>query len=427
VLELIGVVLLATSVATVAVVSKRFLLPNEIRSPAPAHFELPPMESYNRLFTLLSAGWIGSHTWQVIETVAPLYIVAELCYSDETGRKCDLLVTFDVVETANSTTTVRWSGKFLRTCDRQIAGKMEKLLDSWIQTCLIASLEVPPSAMHSRLLDPVEIDASMRAPESRGAKALTDVIVPVKELIAKNIPIPPTRSPDAMHFDIALADAYKRVHEVLMRPESYGYKWSIKDSVADAYIVAQLNFKDKRNLVPSKCTVNLDFKETSTDSISIVWSCEFTKWNDDASIDRVIDAINVWLNTALLPSKEQSSFALYIPPSLEIPILSTLKSGYPKEFAYRKLLPKLSGTNGPNTSWKIIECHQSSNISARVEHRSLKEPETKCVADVCLDFMEHPGGCEIKVVYQFTPDSDLYIFESFQRLTDEWMQLVLKR
>ena len=372
VMELIGVVLIAISVATVAVMSKQFLFPSDIHRFAPAHFELPVTDSYNRLFGLLNAGQLGSHIWQVIETVAPHYIVAKLCYRDEVGVQCDVLVTFDVVEHNSSTTTVRWSGKFLSTCNKRTASKVEKLLDSWIHTSLIPSFEVPPSAMPTQLLDTAESDAPLRRPESRGTKVLIDAMLPAKELILKSIADPPKRSSDAVHFDIALGNAYSRIHEVLMRAESYGYKWSIEKSLEDTSIIALLDFKDKRNSVPTKCIVNFEFKEDSAVSMSILWSCKFTQWNGDASVDRAVDAINAWLNAALLPPKGKASSELYIPPSLNKPIVSTIKSSYPKEFAYRKLLPRLSGVNGPDTNWAVTVCRPSTSILARVEHRPLK-------------------------------------------------------
>ena len=233
--------------------------------------------------------------------------------------------------------------------------------------------------------------------------------------------------PDPLQFQVPLARAYALVLEVMIAAKIDGYKWTIKDKVEDAYIVAQLNFRESKPQISGDAMINFDFTEPAPEQVSITWSCEFLQHCDESVALKVEQAVAAWLKVVLaIPEHEAGTndpaSGLF---SFDAPVEVSLKSGYPREFAYIKVLQRVSKSE-TYTKWKLLECHRSASITSEVMHKSLKK-DAFCTAKVNFEFSDNDEGSILLCTYAFNPDSDVDTLHDFLELTNAWLQLVIRR
>ena len=450
-IELIGIFLLAGTITSVAVINAVHR-PYETRSEDPHDFDITALEVYNRLLAALSTGKVKTHNLQLKETVDPLYFIAALSYADEIGNTCEALVTLDVVEGYKNTTTIRWTCKFLKWCEKPTALAVRNLLDQWIIDCLgeqAASQmnEAKPSfTLLNELQDesqnpqeksrpsigdssfPVIYDPEREKTKSSPAEKVSSVSQKFQQKLRKP---PPRISPLPQQFPLTLKEAYAKVNESLQKEPSANAMWRVKEQIEEAYIIAQLNFGDDRSKPgDGSAVVNVDFSGVSSELTTITWSCEFKHWYDDSGVQDILQFINTWLaDTLSNPASGQtagpaSGLASSLAPSPSV--VKTIRSNYPKEFAYLKLMQRISSAPQKNTKWKLIECNQGNRIVARMTYASPSKPDAVCNVHSTLDFEGDASTGVVQCTFVFSPDSDAQVAQNFAEVTAKWMELGLR-
>jgi hypothetical protein len=482
VIELLGIFLLAGTVTSVALINAVHR-PFEIRSEDPHDFDITALEAYNRLLAALSTGKIKKHHLQLKETVDPLYFIAALSYADEIGNACEALVTLDVVEGYKSTTTIRWTCKFLKWCEKPTALAVRSLLDQWIIGCLDeqAASQISEAKANVTLLN--ELQDETQHPEEKSRPSIIDSGFPaisdparektksspaekvgsVSQKFQQKLRKPPPRiSPLPQQFPLTLKKAYAKVNESLQEAPTANALWQVKEQIEEAYIIAQLNFGDDRSKPgDGSALVNVDFSETSSESTTITWSCEFKHWYDDSGVQDIQQFINTWLvetlsnpasaqitgtasataaNTRSVPAISSatgsetppaiadsgSAIEIEQPPPPPLPVVKTVRSNYPKEFAYLKLMQRISSAPQKNTKWKLIECNQGNRIVARLTYASPYKPEAVCNVHSTLNFEGDASTGMVECIFVFSPESDAQVAQNFVEDTAKWMELGLR-
>jgi hypothetical protein len=461
VIELIGIFLLAGTVTSVAVINAVHR-PFEIRSEDPHDFDITALEAYNRLLTALSTGKIKNHVLQLKETVDPLYFIAALGYADEIGNSCEALVTFDVVEGYKSTTTIRWTCRFLKWCEKSTAQAVRNSLDQWIIDCLESQTEsqananVIPKELHNvdqeqtqeeinRQINGAALPAIFNQTNDQAKDQAKDklktspaeTVGGVTQKFQKKLRKPPPPiSPSPQQFPIPLKEAYLRVNDRLQKAPPAKTIWTVKEQIEDAYIIAHLNFGDA-GLKPGNevsAVVNIDFSNPSNELTTITWSCVFKHWSDESGIRDVQQFITTWLvdtlsdpAAALAAGQSQGSEPVNpIEPAPPAPVVKTVRSNYPREFAYLKLMQRISSAPQKNTKWKLIECNQGNRIVARLTYTATHKPEAVCNVHSTLDFEGDASSGTVKCTFVVSPESDTQIAQNFVVDTLKWMELSLR-
>ncbi len=426
-IELIGIFLLAGTLTSVAVINAAHR-PFEMRSEDPHDFDVTALEGYNRLLAALSTGRIKNHHFQLKETVDPLYFIVALSYADEIGNTCETIVTLDVVEGYKSTTTIRWTCKFLKWCEKPTALAVRNLLDQWIIECLEEQDESQLNITTESVVMLNELqDGAKQAARDKTKGSPANKASSVSQKFQQKLRRPPPRiSPSPQQFPLALQTAYKKVNESLQKAQTANALWRVKEQIEEAYIVAQLNFgDDKLKQGDGSALVNIDFSGTSRESTTITWSCEFKHWYDDSGVQDIQQFIDTWLANTLSNAVAESG-GTDEKQEQRLPVVKTVRSNYPKEFAYLKLMQRISSAPQRNTKWKLIECNKGNRIVARLTYAAEHKPEAVCNVHSTLNFEGDASTGMVRCTFVFSDDSDAQIAQTFVEDNVKWMELSLR-
>jgi hypothetical protein len=431
VIELLGIFLLAGTVTSVAVINAVHR-PYETRSDNPHDFDITAVEAYNRILAALSNEKIGAHDLKLKETVDPLYVIANLSYQDEIGNKCDAQVTFDVVEGYKGTTTIRWSCKFLRWCERSTAHAVEQLLDEWIESCLGSQRALQtnaiskqlPTVLQERTVNESLQPANINQIQSKQGTSPIQQLGFVSQQFQKKLRKPPSGlSPAPQQFQVTLEESYRRVNERLMDRDS-GKIWTLKEQIEDAFIVAQLNYRADKSKHSDVAIVNIDFSTSIEKTAIITWSCEFKQWCDESTTRQIQQFINSWITDTVSDSAHAER--LEQTPSVTRPVVEKIRSSYPREFAYLKVMQRISSAPEKNTKWKLVECNQGNSIIARAVYSPSQNLDAVCNVELTIFFEEDASAGVVKCVYHFSPDCDINTAQVFLEVTQKWMEAALR-
>lgn len=473
-IELIGIFLLAGTVTSVAVINAVHR-PYEKRSNNPHDFELTAVDAYHRLINAAAAGEINGHFMRVTETVDPLYFIARLNFRDDIGNTCEALVTFDIVEGYKSTTTVRWSCKFLKWCERQTADAVESQLDQWIETSLgkDKSLQVDlAAAEENNRVKVAQVTTQAQGAKTQTQGALTQAQeatncaqrattqaqeaqeapgqleeetakgmspASMSQNLKKKLRKPPsTISPAPLQFPTSVEDAYRRIKmrlggdaaasasgtsngATMVKPHK---GWIIVDEINDAYIVADLAYFSPQSKQSVNTRVNFDFSRLAEELAVITWSCEFKEWCNETTIREIESFIHKSLKEILSKTELATPFDQL--NSITRPVKSLLRSTYPKQFAYLKVMQRIKSAPDKRLNWKLIECMDGQRIVALLAYRAQQTSNIACSAEFTMHFETDATSTIIECVYRFSADADIAAAQILQDLNDRWIESALR-
>lgn len=138
-MELWALIVLTTTVMTVAGMTLWARRPRQYRSPDPLELQAASGEVFLRVCELLNRRSFGNQTWLIRDQIEAQFIQAELTYSEvleNEAVRCYATFNFDFVPAGKDCSKLRWSVQYKHWCDRETSMRLEAEVDDWIRAML---------------------------------------------------------------------------------------------------------------------------------------------------------------------------------------------------------------------------------------------------------------------------------------------------
>lgn len=249
---------------------------------------------------------------------------------------------------------------------------------------------------------------------------------------------PSTISPAPLQFPTSVEDAYRRIKmrlggdaaasaggtsngATMVKPHK---GWIIVDEINDAYIVADLAYFSPQSKQSVNTRVNFDFSRLAEELAVITWSCEFKEWCNETTIREIESFIHKSLNEILAKTELATPFDQL--NSITRPVKSLLRSTYPKQFAYLKVMQRIKSAPDKRLNWKLIECMDGQRIVALLAYSAQQTSNIACSAEFTMHFETDATSTIIECVYRFSADADIAAAQILQDLNDRWIESALR-